>query len=141
MDLLASPTRDQPPFFPRAAASFVVAVPHFPGSAMERPTFEKELSKYKIVRLADHYKIRWKPLSSKRTAERAKLPPSSGASAAAGKPVSAPTDPFWTMIERVNVNALSESEMKKFLAALREEHAQIVSQVNLEDLEYMAKKL
>jgi hypothetical protein len=45
------------------------------------------------------------------------------------------------MIERVNVNALSESEMKKFLAALREEHAQIVSQVNLEDLEYMAKKL
>lgn len=105
---------------------------------MERPTFEKELQKYKIVRLADHYKIRWKPQSStsKRTAERAKLP----TSVVATKPVSASTDPFWTMIERVNVNALSEAEMKKFLAALREEHAQIVSQVNLEDLEYMASK-
>ena len=27
---------------------------------MEKAVFEKELNKYKIVRLADHYKIRWK---------------------------------------------------------------------------------
>ena len=48
---------------------------------------------------------------------------------------------FWTMIERVNVNAISEAEMKKFMEALHLEHAAMAGQVNLQDLDYMASKL
>ena len=45
------------------------------------------------------------------------------------------------MIERVNVNAVSEAEMKKFMEALHSEHAAMAGQVNLQDLDYMASKL
>jgi hypothetical protein len=45
------------------------------------------------------------------------------------------------MIERVNVNALSDAEMKKFMEAMRLEHTGMTGAVNLQDLDYMASKL
>lgn len=75
-----------------------------------------------------------------KTTERPKLMAS--ATSTLSKPISADDDAsFWTMIERINVNALSASEMKKFMEAMRLEHAAMANAVNLQDLDYMASKL
>ena len=48
---------------------------------------------------------------------------------------------FWQMIEKVNSNQLSDSEMKQFMDSLKREHAVMTCAVNLEDLEHMASQI
>eukprot|EP01039_Chlorochromonas_danica_P004587 gene4587-5029_t len=101
---------------------------------MERGAFEKELAKYKIVRLEDHYTPRLKTnVSAVRSSPRP-LPSADKEK----KKIVLEDDKFWTLIEKVAADILSEEEVSKFLAALKKAYADVPELVNLEDLNVAA---
>lgn len=101
---------------------------------MDEAAFQKELSKYKIVRRADHYKVRWnkKKTEVKRLADRSHVQTPVIKEFASGAN-------FWDVVTGAPRSGLSSAEWAKFIAALRESHESILRILNLEDLESLAE--
>ena len=104
---------------------------------MDEATFQKELSKYKVVRRADHHKIR----------EKAKR---GGQAKSAPLPAPPPRSPpkmllvdqkreFWNLIQSASSSILTPSENDQFIQKLRKEQETVTRQLNLDDLNTLTK--
>lgn len=109
---------------------------------MNDEQFQKELAKYKVVRRADHHKIREK---QKRVAS---VKPVTGAANTVSATSRVPTRPstgqaaeFWALLESTVASSgiLSQSETDQFIQKLRKEQEIVSRQVNLDDLNAMCK--
>jgi len=124
---------------------------------MDREAFDKELVKYKIIRLEDYYRPRSKRAEVKIT-QPAKITnePSTSSSTTASKsrtvvPVNLSASeeveeeikelPFWELMEKNAREIFTAEETKKFMSALRLNYEDISEYVNLEDLNSAATLL
>mmetsp|Transcript_17655 Transcript_17655/g.16993 ORF Transcript_17655/g.16993 Transcript_17655/m.16993 type:complete len:108 (+) Transcript_17655:92-415(+) len=106
---------------------------------MDSSSFARELNKYKIVRLADYKNSRYKTQKKSDNKPKLLLAPSTVTTIKAAD--SDKKQDFWGQLESINANTLSETDMKKFIGAVKEEHPSMVSAINLHDLEHIAKLL
>jgi regulator of PEP synthase PpsR (kinase-PPPase family) len=110
---------------------------------MDDATFQKELAKYKVVRKADHYKIRFNKHKNEAKAIKAgvrkditKPKPNTTISTTNTKA----TNDFWDLLE-VSITNLSVKEKAEFIRALKEEHQMVNERINIDDLEAIAASL
>ena len=114
---------------------------------MNEELFLKELAKYKVVRRADHHKLREKKRQAqiKNTPAAPPAAPSSSAPArlAAPRAVSgSEAASFWALIESTVAKSgvLTQSETDIFISKLKKEQEQVFRQVNLDDLNALCAK-
>ena len=114
---------------------------------MDDATFQKELAKYKVVRKADHYKIRFNKVKNEAKAIKA------GVRKDAKKPTTTTTtttttnttntkvtNDFWDLLD-VSITSLNPKEKVEFIRALKEEHQMVNERINIDDLEAIAASL
>jgi len=103
---------------------------------MNDEQFQKELAKYKIVRRADHHKIRDKKrqVTVPKSAPAATAPTAKSPARAAI--ASGPVKSFWSLLESTisKSGVLTHSETEQFIQKLKAEQSQVFRQVNLDDL-------
>eukprot|EP00601_Ochromonadales_sp_CCMP2298_P001091 CAMPEP_0173188554 /NCGR_PEP_ID=MMETSP1141-20130122/11315_1 /TAXON_ID=483371 /ORGANISM="non described non described, Strain CCMP2298" /LENGTH=111 /DNA_ID=CAMNT_0014112487 /DNA_START=34 /DNA_END=369 /DNA_ORIENTATION=+ len=108
---------------------------------MDTATFQRELQKFKVVRLEDYYHPRMKKtdqkMGSKQIASgerRAGAEKDKGKAAPAG-----PAGSFWVLLEAALADTLAPSETTAFLAEMRRGLEEVPRSINLEDLDLAAK--
>jgi hypothetical protein len=85
---------------------------------MDSSSFARELNKYKIVRLADYKNSRYKTQKKSDNKPKLLLAPSTVTTIKAAD--SDKKQDFWGQLESINANTLSETDMKKFIGAVKE---------------------
>lgn len=101
--------------------------------------FARELAKYKVVRRADHHKIREKAKRGLLTAGKSAPAPSAPARIAPKQVKTDQKGEFWSLIHTASSSILTPSETDQFIQKLRKEQETVSRQVNLDDLNSMVK--
>jgi len=110
---------------------------------MDKSTFEKELKKYKVVRLADHYRPRTKQRTDIKSSSKPVLSITSGGELYGRNNSNhhkvndqgASSKPFYELLEDSLKEFLSPSEVSSFVRNMKKElEGTTKKSVNLEDL-------
>lgn len=117
---------------------------------MDDATFQKELGKYKVIRKADHFKIRFNKVKNEVKAIKAGVRKTTTATTTTTNTAAAATTTttntttkkanFWDLLE-ASITNLSVKEKADFIRALKEEHEVVHERINIDDLEAIAASL
>ena len=116
---------------------------------MDEATFQKELAKYKVIRKADHYKIRIntsknevKSLKAgvRKDVTKSKTTTTNTTNTTANTTTAAATNDFWDLLSN-SITNLSVKEKADFIKALKEEQQVVNERINIDDLEAIAASL
>lgn len=105
-------------------------------TAMNEEVFARELAKYKIVRRADHHKIRDKKKVAQVVAKPAAPAVSTTTARAPLRVTGGQGTSFWSIMESTVANSgvLTDSEVSVFLQKLRKEQTEVSRHCSLDDL-------
>jgi hypothetical protein len=112
---------------------------------MDEATFQKELAKYKVIRKADHYKIRINTSKNEVKSLKAGVrkdvtKPKTTTTTTNTNTTTAATNDFWDLLAN-SITNLSVKEKADFIKALKEEHQVVNERINIDDLEAIAASL
>lgn len=112
---------------------------------MDEATFQKELAKYKVIRKADHYKIRINTskneVKSLKAGVRKDVTKTKTTTTTTNtNTTTAATNDFWDLLAN-SITNLSVKEKADFIKALKEEHQVVNERINIDDLEAIAASL
>jgi len=112
---------------------------------MDEATFQKELAKYKVIRKADHYKIRINTskneVKSLKAGVRKDVTKTKTTTTTTNTTTTtAATNSFWDLLAN-SITNLSVKEKADFIKALKEEHQVVNERINIDDLEAIAASL
>jgi hypothetical protein len=110
---------------------------------MDEATFQKELAKYKVIRKADHYKIRINTSKNEVKSLKAgvrKDVTKTKTTTTTTNTTTAATNDFWDLLAN-SITNLTVKEKADFIKALKEEHQVVNERINIDDLEAIASSL
>ena len=111
---------------------------------MDHATFERELAKYKVIRKADHYKIRFNKVRNEvkpiKAGVRKDVIKQNKQDTTTTPVTMKPASDFWDLLENIITN-LDAKEKAEFMKALKEEHQVVDERINIDDLEAIAASL
>jgi len=105
---------------------------------MEKEAFQRELAKYKIVRLEDYCRSRDKRMIESRPAAARNAPVHPEKVHVRLTNTDAESRGFWELMEVASRELLTVEETARFMAALRQSYKEVPDSINLEDLNYAA---
>eukprot|EP00428_Durinskia_dybowskii_P077826 CAMPEP_0170358958 /NCGR_PEP_ID=MMETSP0117_2-20130122/2497_1 /TAXON_ID=400756 /ORGANISM="Durinskia baltica, Strain CSIRO CS-38" /LENGTH=111 /DNA_ID=CAMNT_0010613185 /DNA_START=30 /DNA_END=365 /DNA_ORIENTATION=- len=108
---------------------------------MDESQFKKELGKYKVVRLEDFYRPRFKKVEAKSTGSKHVHADRKPAGEKDKVKIDTKEQSFWVLMESALLEVMSASEAGVVIGKMRKSMNEVPGSINLEDLDTAASSL